>query len=211
MTKINNRKNSTYLIIGIGAIFIVLILFNQLAQNPTNYEMKLQKARQDKNLMLKNNPQGPIPEEDRPFFKRLRYYPINENYAIYAILEAPLRPDTIQLATSDGKVQYLELAGKVQFDWQNKPYRLTAFKYLDKELPNTLFVPFTDETSAIETYGAGRYLDIPHNPNQELIIDFNTAYNPYCAYNESFTCPLPPRENHLDFEVKAGEMKYGGG
>lgn len=83
-----------------------------------------------------------------------------------------------------------------------------AFKAADDPVAQALFVPFVDETSGKETYGSGRYLDLEQARGDDYVLDFNMAYNPYCAYNDDYVCPIPPRENKLPIEIRAGEKTY---
>ena len=97
-------------------------------------------------------------------------------------------------------------AGLVRFDVDGESAQATLFS--DDDDPG-LFLPFRDATSGRETYGAGRYLDVqPPDADGDVVIDFNLAYNPYCAYSEGFSCPLPPAENRLDVPIRAGEMTF---
>ncbi len=87
---------------------------------------------------------------------------------------------------------------------------LNAYQSAEREDPN-LFIPFRDATSGVESYGAARYLDLEVAHNDRYSVDFNYAYNPYCAYSDAYVCPLPPRENWLGVPIRAGEKKYMGG
>jgi uncharacterized protein (DUF1684 family) len=115
----------------------------------------------------------------------------------------------IKLSTSTGSelnvIKYAELI----FMINAKKYKLFAYKYLNSTdyPPNHLFVPFLDNTNGNETYGGGRYLDLFQDSTGKIIIDFNNSYNPLCAYNESYSCPIVPKDNFLEISVKAG-VKY---
>jgi len=103
--------------------------------------------------------------------------------------------------------------GNILFRYKGKPYALAVFqnaKYVkDPAAANELFCPFTDGTTGKETYKSGRFLDLYRTPgSKDIEIDFNKAYNPYCAYNHEYSCPIPPDENHLDFKVEAGEKTF---
>jgi len=113
------------------------------------------------------------------------------------------------LATSDGQEKkYLEYA-HAEFELNNTVCRLLILEIVDGDYRGTLFLAFADSTSANETYGAGRYLDLKKTPGASSItLDFNNAYNPYCAYSDNFSCPFPPKENVLKTAVRAGEKKY---
>lgn len=206
MEKLNSRKNSTRIVIGIGIIFIILILINQFSNNPTNHETRIIQIREQKNLSFKNSPRSPIPQEEKASFEKLKYFPIDKSYAVEAILDPAIFKDTLKLMINMAEERLMINAGKIKFQLKGKDYELSAFEVLGV-LETSLFIPFTDETSGAETYGAGRYLDIPPD-SDPLIIDFNLAYSPDCAYNPTSSCPIPPRENHLPLTINVGEMTY---
>jgi uncharacterized protein (DUF1684 family) len=108
--------------------------------------------------------------------------------------------------TTSGADRKMIVAGTFQFRLQGVSHRLIAYKYLDPSIKE-LFIPFKDLTSGVDTYGGGRYMDLEVNNNSlaEVRLDFNKAYNPYCVYNENFVCPIPPKENNLLIEIRAGE------
>lgn len=206
MEKLNSRKNSTRIVIGIGIIFIILILFNQFSNNPSNYETRIFKLREQKNLSFKNSPRSPIPQEEKASFSALKYFPLNKSFVVEASFSPAVFKDTLKLMTNTAEERLMVNAGKVRFELQGKSFELTAFNVLGV-LENSIFIPFTDETSGAETYGAGRYLDIPPD-SDPFIVDFNLAYSPDCAYNPTSSCPIPPRENHISLTINAGEMTY---
>ncbi len=147
--------------------------------------------------------------EDSPFegqaFDSLNYYPPDLTYRIVARFEAPENASIITLGTNDGKNEDYLTYGFAEFKLDGKSQRLRILENVEEE---KLFIPFGDETSAEETYGAGRYLDIEHHGSRTIVLDFNRAYNPYCAYVDNFTCPLPPPENLLTVAIRAGEKTY---
>jgi uncharacterized protein (DUF1684 family) len=154
--------------------------------------------------------------KDSPFaknpadFKELIYYPPDPKYKIIADLNPIENRKTVTLATNDGKEEnYLEYA-YAEFDLDGFHHRLLILEVIDMgPFRGKLFFAFGDETSADETYGAGRYLDLVKVPGSRTItLDFNKAYNPYCAYNNNYSCPLPPSENLLRIPIRAGEKTY---
>lgn len=201
--KINSRKVSTWIFIAVGAIFIAILIVSDLADNPSSYILKIKQEREQKNLQFKNDPESPIKKEDKVNFSGLKYFPPNEAYLVSATLIPETNPDTFLLMTSTGTDYQVTRAGKLSFTLQGQALELTAFLYLEPG-KSEYFVPFRDLTSNVSTYGGGRYMDIP--AVEPLMIDFNEAYNPYCAYNETFVCPLPPKENKLNVEILAGEL-----
>ena len=145
-------------------------------------------------------------------FEGLKYFPIDYKYNVKAQLTKLENLPKIKIKTSTGKVSDYVIYGKLSFNIENKPYELSV--YLSERLVGSdrkngvLFLPFTDLSSGEETYGGGRYivLDIPEG--NELDVNFNMAYNPYCVYNPDHSCPIPPLENDLPVKILAGEMMY---
>lgn len=151
---------------------------------------------------------------DSPFlrdsveYNGLKYFPIDSKYKIRAKLEPISNKKIVTLSTSDGKKkQYLEFAHAV-FEMDDKINRLLILENVGGEFDGMLFLPFGDATSAYETYGAGRYLELAQDGENAITIDFNEAYNPYCAYTDGFSCPFPPSGNLLTIPIRAGEMNY---
>lgn len=147
---------------------------------------------------------------DSIVFDSLRYFPINKKYQVKAELEPIDKKKVFLLGTSDGKEQrYLEHAYAV-FTLDGITNRLLILEVMDNgPQRGKLFLAFADKTSSADTYGAGRYLDIEKvRGASSIVLDFNLAYNPYCAYSDTFSCPLPPRENILEVAIRAGEKNY---
>lgn len=164
--------------------------------------------RKDKDKFFKTDPHSPLIPEQRSVFTGLRYFSPSEDYYVNAAFEQTDKPDTILILTSKQNDQRFYLRyGFFTFPIGDSSCKLTAFKPLDQK-NGALFVPFKDATNGKQTYGAGRYLDIEEDfGSSEYTLDFNTAYNPYCAYNHSYSCPLVPAENILKVSIKAGEKK----
>ena len=126
-----------------------------------------------------------------------------------ARLEQLENQELILLPTNDGAQESFTKFAIASFTLNQQESVLMVLRPVPVKDKNKFFIPFADETSAIETYGSGRYLDLQFPPGSQYItIDFNLAYNPYCAYNSKFSCPLPPSENHLSVPVEAGEKTY---
>lgn len=199
----NSRENSTKIIIAIGILFVGIILWQYYSlRNPSTYSLRLRAEREAKDRQFRNAPDSPIQRTERTQFDGLTYFPIDESYICSAELIPAEKADTLLLMTSVGSIQRMIQIGKLEFALQGMQQDLVAYKNLDESV-NHLFVPFRDLTTNVSTYGGGRYLDIPMG--DELSIDFNKAYNPYCVYNTDFVCPLPPPENYLSLEIRAGE------
>ncbi len=150
---------------------------------------------------------SPLAEEDRISFKGLAYFPPDESYRVMSRFEPFVDPDTVVLGTTTGEARKMIRAGLLHFVLRGDSLKLTAYQSVPSH--ESLFVPFGDETNSVETYAGGRYIDIPEEEmGGTLYLDFNKAYNPYCAYNEGWSCPLVPRENYLPVPVQAGEKAY---
>lgn len=173
-----------------------------------DYVNNLLNERKAKDEFMKSGNDSPFGEQKKNF-KGLNYFPPDLDYRISAKLIAIENKKMVVLPTSDAKEKkYLEYAF-AEFELNSAACRLLILEIPEGEYRGTLFLAFADETSADETYGAGRYLDLKKVPGSSSItLDFNEAYNPYCAYSDSFSCPFPPRENILKTSIKAGEKKY---
>jgi uncharacterized protein (DUF1684 family) len=112
------------------------------------------------------------------------------------------------MATSTGTRQAYLRSGAFTFEIEGRSLKLIVYKSTEDPYARSLFIPFSDETSGRETYAAGRYLDIEEQAGDDYELDFNMAYNPYCAYSEEYTCPIPPVENKLPVKILAGEKNY---
>jgi uncharacterized protein len=146
---------------------------------------------------------SPLDDAQRRKFTGLRYFAPDPALRFEATLARPDESEYEDIQTSDGQVQHLPRAGTLRLDLGGRTVALAAY-----DQGHELFIPFRDATSGDVTYGSGRYVEAHHLGGDMYEIDFNTAYNPYCAYNESWSCPLPPRENWLDVPIRAGEMSF---
>jgi uncharacterized protein (DUF1684 family) len=171
---------------------------------------ELQDFRADKDAFFREHPNSPLLPEQRASFDGLAYFPENESLVVRARLETDGvdLDEAIAMQTTTGGEQVYRRAGVVRFEVGGAPAQLTLFASPEMR---ELFVPFRDATSGSETYGAGRYLEVePADLDGTVEIDFNYAYNPYCAYNPTWSCPIPPGENWLAVAIRAGERSLEG-
>lgn len=203
-------KSKNIIILLVLVILAITVFYSfQGSQDETAYVEKIKKEREEKDRFMRNSRESPFAKSEDSY-SGLNYFPPDVTYRVIANLEPIQQKKTVILGTNDGKEQrYIEYA-YANFKLHGKDNRLLILEIADMgPFRGKLFLAFGDETSARETYGAGRYLDVTKSPGSSTIeLDFNLAYNPYCAYDESFTCPLPPRENILGIPIKAGEMNY---
>lgn len=203
-------KKQSIIILIIVAVVLISVLYSFLgSQDQTAYIKQIQHDREQKDLFMRNSKESPFFENVNNF-KGLDYYPANAKYKVTADLTPIKNKQVVLLTTNDGKEErYLEYA-HADFDLGGFHNKLLILEMIDMgPFKGKLFLAFGDETSAVETYGAGRYLDVAKAPGSNTIaLDFNQAYNPYCAYTSKFSCPLPPRDNLLNVAIKAGEKIY---
>jgi hypothetical protein len=173
-----------------------------------NFEEELRDLRRDKDSFFRADIDSPIPPDKRPTFRGLNYYPPDKAFRVQARLTRFDSPEPLKVDTSTGEPQTYLKYGKIEFEIQGSRMQLFVYKSAENPFAMSLFLPFRDTTSGSETYGSGRYLDLEEQGGDEYQLDFNKAYNPYCAYDGSYTCPIPPRENILPVRIVAGEKNY---
>src|SRR5262245_38936764 len=161
--------------------------------------------RAEKDRYFKMSPDSPIPPHERASFQGLHYYAENADLRLLVRIEEFEPKEPIRMLTSTGAVQEYLRWGRFPIEVEGRSAALTVYYASWGEY----FVPFVDATSGDETYGAGRYLELEEQEDGSFLADFNLAYNPYCAYSESYSCPIPPAENRIDVPIRAGELNYG--
>lgn len=196
------------LILFAGIALVLFYFVKETFLSEENYTKPLLKEREDKDLSFRSRANSPFVEEDRRNFKNLVYYEPNINYKVTAKLEDLPRQDTLLMPLTNGSYEpYLRYA-LANFEIEGQPQRLTLYKKLSED-KEELFVPFTDKTNGFETYGGGRYIDAPYQDGSKtIVLDFNRAYSPFCAYNPEYVCPVPPKDNYLQIPIPAGEKTY---
>lgn len=169
------------------------------------YEEEIAARRTETDAFMRGSDRSPVPADRRQTFPPLAYFPVDQRFRVPAALEVARGDDTMEMSTSTGQRRAMRRIGTLEFTLQGEPMTLTAFAEASDTTLLRLFVPFGDSTNGSETYRAGRYLDLDRTPTGLYDLDFNRAYNPYCVFNPTYECPIPPRENHLKVPVRAGE------
>ena len=165
------------------------------------YSIILDDYRQERNDFLNNSSSSPLKGSGY----KLSYYDPNVNFKVIAIVSENKNKDTITLATSTGSIErFLDFAD-LSFKLGRSKYSLPVYKYLQGINKGDLFFCFLDKTNSTSTYPGGRYIDIEFENAKRIELDFNKSYNPYCVYNEEYSCPIPSSENYIDMEILAGE------
>jgi uncharacterized protein len=163
----------------------------------------LAEMRRQKDEIFANSPHSPLTPEQQKEFKSLAYFPEAPELRFELPVERFEDGQMIQIETSTGDMRVYQKFGRIRFQVEGQPAELTI--YADE---HGFFLPFVDSLAGSETYPAGRYLEPEPLPDGHLLVDFNLAYNPYCAYNERWSCPLTPFENRLRIPIRAGEKLF---
>ncbi|WP_027124518.1 DUF1684 domain-containing protein [Gelidibacter mesophilus] len=177
----------------------------QTIQGETEFQRNL-------NSEFKDASKSPLKDKDRRNFTGIDFFKVDSTFVVQATLTKSTDEKSFQMKTTTDRLPEYIKYGEITFELKGESYKLNV--YQNQELlkedgyEDYLFLPFLDDTNGDESYGGGRYIDLRMPNGETMIIDFNTAYNPYCAYDEKYSCPIVPRENYLDIEVKAGVMAF---
>ncbi|NWF63749.1 MAG: DUF1684 domain-containing protein [Chloroflexi bacterium] len=164
---------------------------------------ELEAIRAEKDEFFGSHPHSPLTREQKKLFTGLKYFPENAALRLEVQVEEFPVKEALDMQTSTGGVQHYEKFGRFSFDVEGQTVQLTIY-----QSPHGYFMPFADSLAGIETYPAGRYLEPEPLPGGRFFVDFNLAYNPYCAYNDMWSCPITPIENRLKVPILAGEKLF---
>jgi len=168
------------------------------------YAERLNAARARKDAAFRNQPNQPIPAGRYDEFLPLKYYPPDQSYEVPASFQPAAARTPVRIPTSTGKMRDMEIVGTLSFTLAGRLLSVAALVEAGSP-PDRLFVPFTDLTTGIETYDAGRYMELDRSVTGVYVVDFNTAFHPFCYYNADYDCPFPPAQNRLPLPIRAGE------
>jgi len=195
-------------------LFILLNIFSISCQNEEAkiYIAKIEQQRSEKNREYSDSLKSPLNPIHLAEFNGLDYFDIDPDFCVEGTFEQTPEEKPFVMATSTDRAPTYRKYGNFHFTLKNKEFTLGAFQdmdYIDDTAYNQyLFLPFQDLTSAKESYGGGRYIDILIPKTKKITVDFNLAYNPYCAYDDRWSCVIPPPENFLNIKILAGEKKF---
>ena len=201
------------LILHMKIAFSFLVLFTLIgcAQNKEPLLGETDWQRQQ-NADFKDASKSPLKAKDRKGFKTLDFFPVDSSAIVEATLKRTPDSDWFLMQTTTDRVSNERVYGIVSFELQGKTFELAVYQGQDlmtkAGFEDYLFLPFMDHTNGETTYGGGRYIDLRIPENDTMLIDFNKAYNPYCAYDEKYSCPIVPRNNYLDIKVEAGVKAF---
>lgn len=197
----------------LGTSLFLAILFCSFIGFSQKSEAEITAARISKEAHISDTTHGILKPEELEEFKGLSYFDFDSNYQINGQFTKD-KGKVFKMPTSTNREPKYRRFGYLKFTLNGKKHTLEVYQNMalkkEKEYWNHLFIPFRDLTSSNESYGGGRYIDATIPKNDSLLIDFNEAYNPYCAYSHRFSCPIPPKENTLNVEVRAGEKTPAG-
>ena len=191
-------------------LFSLLLILN--CENKKRYDKSFTPFQKEMNEFFKDASISPLKEKDLKNFKGLDFFAFDSSYVVNAaLIRTPEEKSFKMKTTTDMLPEYIKY-GIVTFDLFGKSYSLNIYKNLEginKEgYREYLFLPFLDDTNGFESYGGGRYIDLDIPEGNNLVIDFNSAYNPYCVYDEKYSCPIVPRENYLSLEINVGVKAF---
>lgn len=195
----------------------ILILFLFLAGCGNNYTLeqkayinRIEKERTNKNEEMKNNPSSPFNAKGKIEFHDLNYFDVDPSYVFRSMLYEFEPKDTVTIYGTKGEPRKVIRYGYVVITYKNKQYNINVYQGTTTNGQIYYSIWFTDKTTNNESYGVGRYIDFEKvdDPNNEYEIDFNVAYNPYCAYSPNYSCAIPTKEDFIPIEIRAGEKKF---
>jgi len=179
---------------------------------PVDYPAEIESYRNTQNAFFSNPEKSPLTPEGLEHFEGLKFFPVDMKYRIVANFKLTPDASVFLMPTTTERVAEYRKYGIARFELDGREYQLSIYQnqaIKDKEeYKDHLFLPFKDLTNGHGSYGGGRYIELKIPEGDKIVIDFNKAYNPYCAYNSKYSCPIPPDENHLEVEIRAGVMSY---
>ncbi len=192
----------------------LLLLASNCKEKETSFEEEIKMYQYVLNVQFADKDRSPLLEEDRKVFKKLDFFSANESFKVIADIELTPNSPSFEMKTNTERIPVFKKYAIASFTIQGKKYKLGIYQEqkiaasFDED--NQLFLPFYDQTNGITTYGGGRYIDLglEEITTPTITIDFNKAYNPYCVYNNKFSCPIPPVENTLPIEVNVGMKMF---
>ena len=191
-------------------LFSLLLFLN--CENKKRYDKNLTPFQKEMNEFFKDASISPLKEKDLKTFKGLDFFVFDSSYVVNAALTRTPDEKSFKMKTTTDRLPEYIKYGIVTVDLFGKSHSLNIYKNLEdinKEgYREYLFLPFLDDTNGFESYGGGRYIDLDVTEEDNLVIDFNSAYNPYCVYDEKYSCPIVPRENYLPLEINAGVKAF---
>lgn len=186
----------------------VFTLFTLTLAQAQEYKQSITEFQEHLNEEYQNPETSPLSPGKLKAFEGHDFFPADETYRVEARFERAENAVPFLMPTTSDRLPTYEIFGVATFEINNTTYQLNIYQSHDlrktEEYKNHLFLPFTDMTNGKDTYGGGRFIDLEIPAGGTIVIDFNKAYNPYCAYSSNYSCPIPPKENDLPVRIEAG-------
>jgi len=206
------RKPILLIIFLVAVVAGLAVFFMGKSYTPEQkkYISSVEKERAEKNDYMKNDPSSPFNQDERAHFEPLKYFNVDPSFVFKSKLYEFDKKDTVKIFGTKGEERKAVRYGYVVYNYEGTRYKLNVYKGNTKSGMEYYSIWFTDKTTGDVTYGVGRYLDFELNADKGYVytIDFNRAYNPYCAYSGKFSCAIPTKEDHIDMAVEAGEKNF---
>lgn len=192
--------------------FLLLLLFIPFLLMGQSFRSDVKAYQTEQNEKFKKSSTSPLKEKDVETFKKLKFFGKRKKYRVIAEFKRAKNAKPFTMATTTDRKPVYEKYGELHFFIKGKAYMLNVYQSHDSRknplYRNHLFLPFKDLTNGKKSYGGGRFIDLRIPKGDTMVIDFNKSYNPYCAYNEKYSCPIVPIENHLQVAIPAGVKGY---
>lgn len=202
-------NTKTILFIGVALVVGLAVLYTVTGtDDPEVYVENIEKERERQFKFIRFNVDSPLTEAQRKDFQQLSFYPIDPAYKVRARMVPIENRKMLELPMTDGTMEKYLMHSYAEFELEGKNQKLLLLQSMKEPDRRNFFLAFADNTSGEETYGGGRYINLRQDGKNSITIDFNMAYNPYCAYNPDFACPLPPKENLMEIPIRVGEKDY---
>jgi len=194
------------------SIVMLLVFITVACNNGKRPIVGVTDFQREMNAKFKDVTTSPLSASDLKVFKNLKFFEVDSTFEVRGVLKRTPNAEFFEMKTTTSRVSRERVFGIITVNLKNKFYRLNVYQGEEnmQSMGNKdyLFLPFLDDTNGEESYAGGRYIDLRIPEGDSIVIDFNKAYNPYCDYNDKFSCPLVPRENYIDIPVKAGLKKF---
>ena len=195
--------------------FLITFLFVLIFVSCTQGKQKLSgenEWQQKMNADFKDATKSPLKAKDLKVFKRLDFFSIDSIFAVEAILNRTPESEWFNMKTTTGTLRKERIYGILNFELKDRKFQLNVYQgeevIQEEDYKDYLFLPFLDNTNGTSSYAGGRYIDLRIPQGNTIELDFNKSYNPYCAYNDKYSCPIVPRSNYLDIKIEAGTKNY---
>ena len=201
------KRQKVFTVLVIAIIGVTIINFLNVGENSDEYLERIKEYRKSRNgYMISSS--SPMSQEDKRNFSGLKYYPVDETFVVTAKVVPIERKQPIFIPTTTGESKKYIPWGYAEFELKGANHKLLLYQDWEETNPSLLSLMFADDTSGDATYGGGRYIEVTKSGGNTIVIDFNLAYNPFCHFNDEYSCPIPPSENILEVAIEAGEKIY---